>query len=560
MRGIYTVARQTLAQCLRTRIGIAFLAMLAIALLAVPAVIGGPTVPLADRIRAFLAYSVGILAIGLGIITIFLAAHVMAADVQKKHIFMVAVKPLARWQYVVGRWSGIVVLDAMLLALAAGAIFAYAQHLRGGAAMDDLDRLAIEAEVFTARKKVGPDTAEMEAQVQREVDRKIKQAIEARLYDAMVEPFMPDAGNNKQAAEARFREEQARMIRQGYQTAPPGRSMTWTFRDIRLAGQQTRGQATVEEVFGADRPISYQGMDRPGLRLTLTEKLSKRLMLNDPVKVNGVPGIAGARVASSYIILFDREQFSRLSGLARDSTVEVTIDPVIQISYKLSPSQTPPDDESLYSLWAVQTPGRSVGAGQAFAQAVIPRSDRPYTRSTFAVSASLVDNEGTVDVMFMNTGNPRGFATNVSVPPEDLSILYKTGSFEANFLHGMARLLLQQMFLAALAVLAGTFLSFPVACMLVLAIIPFCFLRASIMRSLDFVESRQVVQPIYYVMNLVLPDIAGLSPTGSLVRGLAVPMNWEGIAPVVFTIAATVFAIALGCVILHKRELARVQV
>jgi hypothetical protein len=46
-----------------------------------------------------------------------------------------------------------------------------------------------------------------------------------------------------------------------------------------------------------------------------------------------------------------------------------------------------------------------------------------------------------------------------------LEVLYRVGSFEANLARGLAIIWMQLAFLAALGLLAGTFLSFPVACL-----------------------------------------------------------------------------------------------
>src|SRR6201994_2430759 len=59
----------------------------------------------------------------LGFCTLWLSCGTLARDVEECQIQMVAVKPIARWQIWLGKWLGIVSLNAALLALAGGSIY-----------------------------------------------------------------------------------------------------------------------------------------------------------------------------------------------------------------------------------------------------------------------------------------------------------------------------------------------------------------------------------------------------------------------------------------------------
>ena len=115
MRGIWAVARYTFSQCLRMKVAVLFILLLALTL-ATMALGEDPYKTLADRIRTFLSYSTSLTSFLLSVVTVVLAVSVVSSDVRDKQIFTVATKPLSRWQYILGRWLGVVLLGGILLA------------------------------------------------------------------------------------------------------------------------------------------------------------------------------------------------------------------------------------------------------------------------------------------------------------------------------------------------------------------------------------------------------------------------------------------------------------
>lgn len=129
MRNIWAVTRKTFLQCARTRIIVVFGILLVICVLGAGFKMTGDGT-LKGRIQTFLAYSTSLTQLLLCLVTIFLTTNIVTGDIRHKYIFTVASKPLARWQYVLGRWCGVVLLNMLLLAAAMGAIYFLAQHLR----------------------------------------------------------------------------------------------------------------------------------------------------------------------------------------------------------------------------------------------------------------------------------------------------------------------------------------------------------------------------------------------------------------------------------------------
>src|SRR6478736_4344380 len=63
----------------------------------------------------------------LGLSTLWLACGTLARDIEECQMQVVAVKPIPRWQIWLGKWLGIMSLNAALLALSGGCVYGLLQ-------------------------------------------------------------------------------------------------------------------------------------------------------------------------------------------------------------------------------------------------------------------------------------------------------------------------------------------------------------------------------------------------------------------------------------------------
>src|SRR5436853_6978269 len=81
--------------------------------------------------RAFtqilLTYTLTTISALLGISTLWLACGTLARDIEECQMQVVAVKPIARWQIWLGKWIGLMSLNAALLALSGGSVYGLLQ-------------------------------------------------------------------------------------------------------------------------------------------------------------------------------------------------------------------------------------------------------------------------------------------------------------------------------------------------------------------------------------------------------------------------------------------------
>src|SRR5512145_804121 len=78
--------------------------------------------------QILLTYTLSVIAGLLGLSTLWLACGTLARDIEECQMQVVATKPIARWQIWLGKWLGIVSLNAALLAISGASVFALLQY------------------------------------------------------------------------------------------------------------------------------------------------------------------------------------------------------------------------------------------------------------------------------------------------------------------------------------------------------------------------------------------------------------------------------------------------
>src|SRR5947207_588609 len=126
MQRLLAIALLTWKAALRFRL------FLTIAALLLASVIGLPILIEDDgTARGFtqilLTYTLSVITALLGISTLWLSCGTLARDIEECQMQMVAVKPVSRWQIWLGKWLGIAMLNAALLALSGASVYGLLQ-------------------------------------------------------------------------------------------------------------------------------------------------------------------------------------------------------------------------------------------------------------------------------------------------------------------------------------------------------------------------------------------------------------------------------------------------
>jgi hypothetical protein len=148
-----------------------------LAALLIAAVVGLPLLIKDDgTARGFtqilLTYTLGSITALLGIATLWLSCGTLARDIEDAQIQMVAVKPIARWEIWIGKWIGIISVNALLLAIAGASVFFLMQWR--ATRLSPEQQKVLRNEVLVARagaKEVLPDLRGfVEQELQRRID------------------------------------------------------------------------------------------------------------------------------------------------------------------------------------------------------------------------------------------------------------------------------------------------------------------------------------------------------------------------------------------------------
>ncbi len=126
MQRILAIAWLTWKAALRFKLFLVIAALLILAVVGLPLVIKDDGTAQGFT-QIILTYTLSAITTLLGLSTLWLACGTLARDIEECQIQVVATKPIARWQIWVGKWLGIVSLNAALLAISGACVFGLLQ-------------------------------------------------------------------------------------------------------------------------------------------------------------------------------------------------------------------------------------------------------------------------------------------------------------------------------------------------------------------------------------------------------------------------------------------------
>lgn len=189
------VARNLLTEAVRMKISLVFIILLILGLAVLPGLLDAEQ-PLRYRVQSFFQYSVAGTFWLLAILTLAFGVASITGEQREKVIWQTVTKPVAKWQYLFGKWLGIVSLNAVLLLVCASGVFLFAEYLRNQPAVGESqayfaedsvvseDRFILETRVLTARESRFLPTPDELKKDSPEFEKYIEEYIEAeRIID-----------------------------------------------------------------------------------------------------------------------------------------------------------------------------------------------------------------------------------------------------------------------------------------------------------------------------------------------------------------------------------------
>lgn len=479
---VFAIARNVLTEAVRMKISLVFIVLLIVGLAALPGLLD-PEKALRYRVQTFLQWGTGGTFWLLALLTLLFGVSTLTFEQRDKVIWQTVTKPVPAWQYLLGKWLGLVGLNAVLLLVCSGGVFLFTEYLRatpaigeaqayvaeGGAPVSE-DRLLLETQVLTARDTrlfvYPPELSDTSPA--------FAEALAARI-DA--EQRIDPSFGSTAAGRAEIATQMLKEARDGYRAIAPG-----DYRDYSIQG--------LLDAKEANRPV------------TLRYRLDS----------------AGNRPDQFYNIT---------------------------LQFFSAPSLDP------------QT--RSSGLG--------------YFHNV-TLSPEYINDQGTIEVRLYNGRlgvSPNGALgiepnpASITFPEDGLQVTYQVSSYYANYLRVVAVLWIKLALLAMLAVWAGTFLSFPVACLVAFAVFVMAEMSGFFADASDIYgytdHDRKLVwykvlsTPVAEAVGSIFSVYRGLDPVRSIVEGEFLP--WTDVALGVAALGGmTAVFFFIGVLVFRRRELA----
>jgi len=509
-------------------------------------------------VQRFLTYSLIIVSFVLSTLTVALAAYTTSGDMKNKLVYMSLTKPLSRWQYLLGKWLGVVLLNAVLLAVSGIAIAGFTRAIADGEPMNDRDAEQVQREVLTSRVSQIPQPTDSSVDEMTQRTLEYKQPLDPERYG---EPGTPAS-----ALPERIRQEVMTEALGDWFTVQPGESATYSFTglDQARANADQAAQRAKKLLTGygfsdeqAQDVVDWQNFRKPRPDLDFESRMTE-------------------------------EQFTEIVTLLSSE----------QVQFVFTPYTRPEPDDGMVELYMrVNNQPWPVGSYQG--QLVhLPMKVAIDTPQEMSIPAWLVDEDGGLDVevtvpVSRRMGDAMVEQTAVQLNRKDAvpEVFYRVGTFDGNIARAMVVLWVRLAFLAMFGLICGSLFSFPVAALLGMmvyimaafssglseavssyAAVPqadttWAVVTGSLGKFFVLIGEGAIVDALKLIIGfiakmamLLVPSYGEFNPGPKLAEGVVVPNSMIFGALIRVGLLWTGVVTALGLFLFYRRELAKVTV
>jgi hypothetical protein len=164
MHSIWAVATNTIKQALRMKVAAVFLILLLV-LLPVMGFSATGDGTLKGRLQTFVSYGLSLTSILLCLLTIIISIYSVTSDIEQRQIYTVITKPIRRFQFLLGKLLGVVLLDVILLSLFAAIIYTITIYTPQFFNATETERIQANNEFFTARAALAVPAVDVSQEV-----------------------------------------------------------------------------------------------------------------------------------------------------------------------------------------------------------------------------------------------------------------------------------------------------------------------------------------------------------------------------------------------------------
>lgn len=231
MRRVWAIAVNTIKQALRMKIAVVFIILLVILLPMMGIFTTGDGTP-KGRLQTFVSYSLSLTSLLLSLLTIIVVVYSLTNDIKQHQIYTIVTKPVHRFQILLGKLLGVILLDFVLLVLFLSMIYFITVYTPRYIGATDEQINSLNKEFYTARASLKP----VPVDVSRDVQRAFKELVKRR----QVGPVLLE---DKQARQNLI-EELAQSKELATRSAGPGQQLIWEFNNVKFTSDDPN-----EEIF-----------------------------------------------------------------------------------------------------------------------------------------------------------------------------------------------------------------------------------------------------------------------------------------------------------------------
>lgn len=234
MKQILLLARNTISQGIRMKVSCVFILFLTLIIPAFPFLLKSDGTA-EGQIRIILSYSNEVITILLSLLTIFISVNTLSSEIKSRQITILDTKPVPRWKMLAGKWTGVMIINSVLLTVMGMAVFGLTQYVartRGD------DYQALTKTVLTARKSIRPSPMDID-----------------NLTDRYIERMKSEGADMGPGGEESARRNIRAFFKKHQWSVPPGLAKVWEFRGL---PQPESGQTLLTIQYKVD---SSRGID-----------------------------------------------------------------------------------------------------------------------------------------------------------------------------------------------------------------------------------------------------------------------------------------------------------
>ena len=164
MHSIWAVATNTIKQALRMKVAAVFVILL-IVLLPVMGVSMTGDGTLKGRLQTFVSYGLSLTSLLLCLLTIIVSIYSLTSDIEQRQIYTVLTTPVRRFQLLLGKLLGVILLDVALLILFSAIIYAITIYTPKFYNAAEDENLQAQNEFYTARAALTPPRVDVSREV-----------------------------------------------------------------------------------------------------------------------------------------------------------------------------------------------------------------------------------------------------------------------------------------------------------------------------------------------------------------------------------------------------------